>query len=333
MPIDLVQTTRTLVDIDSTTGQEAAVCEAMATLLESRGWSVARQEVADGRTNLLATVAEPELVFSTHLDCVPPFIPSRLDGDRLFGRGSCDAKGIAVSQLAAADALREAGERRVGLLFVVGEERGSDGAVASNVLSTGTCRFLVNGEPTQGKLALGHRGAYRVRLRASGRAAHSAFPELGESAIEKLLDALVTLRSVDWPHDEVLGATQYNIGLVEGGIAPNVIPPAAHADLLIRIVTPVDRVRELLRVVEPGVEVESLYHIDAIHMRALEGFEAEVMGYTTDAPMLTAWGERFMYGPGSIHVAHTDHEHLAVADLERAVEDYQRIARQLLERE
>jgi acetylornithine deacetylase len=131
----------------------------------------------------------------------------------------------------------------------------------------------------------------------------------------------------------VLGATQYNIGLVEGGIAPNVIPPAAHADLLIRIVTPVDRVRELLRVVEPGVEVESLYHIDAIHMRALEGFEAEVMGYTTDAPMLTAWGERFMYGPGSIHVAHTDHEHVAVADLERAVEDYQRIARQLLERE
>jgi acetylornithine deacetylase len=331
-PLNLIETTRHLVDIESTTGQEAAVCVAMADLLESRGYSVIRQPVTDGRMNLLASTGDesPELVFSTHLDCVPPFIPSRMEGDLLYGRGSCDAKGIAVTQLAAADALRAAGETRVGLLFVVGEERGSDGAVAANALSTGRCRFLVNGEPTEGKLALGHRGAYRVRLRATGRAAHSAYPELGESAIEKLLDALVRLRAIPWPADPVLGATQYNIGLIEGGVAPNVIPAAAGADLLIRLVTPVEDVRALLREVEPLVEVESVYHIDAIHMRSLQGFESEVVGYTTDAPMLTAWGERLMYGPGTIHVAHTDHEHVAVADLERAVEDYQRIARQLL---
>lgn len=331
-PLDLVGLTARLVDIESTTGLEAAVCTEMAAVLEARGYVVTRQTVSGARTNLLATLdgAEPELVFSTHLDCVPPFIPSRLEGDRLYGRGSCDAKGIAVSQLAAAEALRDAGETRVGLLFVVGEERGSDGAMAANTLPTGRCRFLVNGEPTEGKLALGHRGAYRVRLRATGRAAHSAYPELGESAIEKLLDALEQLRAMEFPSDPVLGHTQCNIGLIEGGVAPNVIAPAAMADLLIRLVTPVEEVRRRLEALAPGVAVEDVYHVDALLMQGLPGFETEVVGYTTDAPLLGNWGTRLMYGPGSIHVAHTDHEYVAVADLHRAVDDYQRIARQLL---
>jgi len=331
-PLDLVGLTARLVDIESTTGLEAAVCAEMASVLETRGYVVTRQTVSGARTNLLATLdgAEPALVFSTHLDCVPPFIPSRLDGDRLYGRGSCDAKGIAVSQLAAAEALRAAGETRVGLLFVVGEERGSDGAMAANTLPTGRCRFLVNGEPTEGKLALGHRGAYRVRLRAAGRAAHSAYPELGESAIEKLIDALQQLRAMEFPSDPVLGQTQCNIGLIEGGVAPNVIAPAAMADLLIRLVTPVEEVRRRLEALAPGVTVEDVYHVDALHMQGLPGFETDVVGYTTDAPLLGNWGTRLMYGPGSIHVAHTDHEYVAVADLHRAVDDYQRIARQLL---
>lgn len=330
--LDLVALTRRLVDIESTTGQEAAVCGEMASVLESRGYTVARQAVTGARVNLLASLggAEPELVFSTHLDCVPPFIPSRMEGTRIYGRGSCDAKGIAVSQFAAAEALRAAGETRVGLLFVVGEERGSDGAMAANGLATGRCRFLVNGEPTEGKLALGHRGAYRVRLRATGRAAHSAYPELGESAVEKLLDALQQLRAMEWPSDPVLGQTQCNIGLIEGGVAPNVIPPAAMADLLIRLVTPVDEIRAKLAALEPGVTVEDVYHVDALHMQGLPGFETDVVGYTTDAPLLGNWGTRLMYGPGSIHVAHTDHEFVEVGDLERAVEDYQRIARHLL---
>ena len=332
-PVDLVGLTRRLVDIESTTGLEAEVCAEMATVLETRGYTVHRQVVSGARTNLLASVdgQEPALVFSTHLDCVPPFIPSRLEGDRLFGRGACDAKGIAVSQLGAAEALRASGVAGVGLLFVVGEERGSDGALAANGLPTGRCRFLVNGEPTEGKLALGHRGAYRVRLRATGRAAHSAYPELGDSAIEKLLDALATLRAMEFPSDPVLGRTQCNIGLLEGGVAPNVVPPSAMADLLIRLVTPVDDVRARLAVLEPGVTVEDVYHVDALHMQGLPGFETEVVGYTTDAPLLGNWGTRLMYGPGSIHVAHTDHEYVEVADLHRAVDDYQRIARQLLE--
>ena len=329
-PVDLVGLTRRLVDVESTTGQEAVVCAMVGEELERRGYTVTRQVVTDRRVNLLATVGEPEVVFSTHMDCVPPFMPSRLDDDRIHGRGSCDAKGILVSQLAAVEALRAGGETRVGLLFLVGEERGSDGAMIADALSTGVTRFLVNGEPTEGRLALGHRGVVRVKLHATGRAAHSGYPHLGESAIEKLLDALQQVRTMALPVDAVLGPTQVNIGAIEGGIAPNVVAPSASADLLFRIVTPYEAVVEALAPVRDLVEVEYVYHVPALHMATLDGFEHEVVGYTTDAPLLNAWGTRLMYGPGSIHVAHTDQESVAIADLERAVEDYQRIARTLL---
>ncbi len=330
-PLDVVGLTRRLVDIESTTGQEAVVCALVGEVLEQRGYTVKRQVVSDRRVNLLATVGTPEVVFSTHMDCVPPFIPSRVEGERIHGRGSCDAKGILASQLAAAEALRAAGETRVGLLFVVGEERGSDGAMVADELSTGETRFLVNGEPTEGRLALGHRGALRVRLHASGRAAHSGYPQLGESAIEKLLDALQQVRALALPDDPVLGPTQVNIGAISGGVAPNVIAPSASADLLFRIVTPHETVLAALEVVRPLAAVEYVYHVPPLHMTGLDGFETEVVGYTTDAPLLEAWGTRLMYGPGSIHVAHTDHESVAIADLHRAVEDYQRIARTLLD--
>ncbi|HTU99839.1 MAG TPA: M20/M25/M40 family metallo-hydrolase [Luteitalea sp.] len=329
-PIDVVGLTRRLVDLDSTTGQEAVVCALVGEVLEQRGYQVRRQVVTDRRVNLLATAGTPEVVFSTHMDCVPPFSASRVDGDRIHGRGSCDAKGILVSQLAAAEALRAAGETRVGLLFVVGEERGSDGAMVADELSTGVTRFLVNGEPTEGKLAIGHRGACRVKLTARGRAAHSGYPHLGESAIEKLLDALQLVRRMDLPVDAVLGPTQVNIGSIAGGLAPNVVAPEATADLLFRIVTPHQDVLAALKAVEALVEVEYVYHVPSLHMATVEGFDTEVVGYTTDAPLLNAWGTRLMYGPGTIHVAHTDHESVAIADLHRAVEDYQRIARSLL---
>ncbi|MBA2354083.1 MAG: M20/M25/M40 family metallo-hydrolase [Acidobacteria bacterium] len=329
--LDVPALTRLLVDIDSTTGQEAAVCAVVADLLEARGYTVTRQPVTDRRFNILASLGVPEVVFSTHMDCVPPFMPARVEGGAIHGRGSCDAKGIIASQIGAAEALRAAGETRVGLLFVVGEERGSDGAMIADALSTGATRYLVNGEPTEGKLARGHRGVCRVKLHAHGRAAHSGYPQLGESAIEKLLDALAQLRAMPFVSDPVLGPMQVNIGGLSGGVAPNVIPPEASADLLFRIVTPVAEVIEGLVPLRPLVDVEYVYHVDAIHMNVLPGFDSEVVGYTTDAPLLTAWGTRLMYGPGSIHVAHTDHEHVAVADLHRAVDDYQRLACMLLE--
>ncbi len=329
--LDVPALTRLLVDIDSTTGQEAAVCAVVANLLEARGYTVTRQPVTDRRFNILASLGVPEVVFSTHMDCVPPFMPARVEGGVIHGRGSCDAKGIIASQIGAAEALRAAGETRVGLLFVVGEERGSDGAMIADALSTGATRYLVNGEPTEGKLARGHRGVCRVKLHAHGRAAHSGYPQLGESAFEKLLDALAQLRAMPFVSDPVLGPMQVNIGGLSGGVAPNVIPPEASADLLFRIVTPVAEVIEGLVPLRPLVDVEYVYHVDAIHMNVLPGFDSEVVGYTTDAPLLTAWGTRLMYGPGSIHVAHTDHEHVAVADLHRAVDDYQRLACMLLE--
>lgn len=330
--LDVVALTRRLVDVESTTGHEAVVCAMVGDELERRGYTVTRQTVTDGRLNLLATVGTPEVVFSTHMDCVPPFSPSRVDGDRIHGRGSCDAKGILVSQLAAVEALRASGESRVGLLFLVGEERGSDGAMIADRLSTGVTRFLVNGEPTEGRLALGHRGVVRVKLHASGRAAHSGYPHLGESAIDKLLDALQQVRAMALPVDEVLGKTQVNIGAIEGGVAPNVVAPSASADLLFRIVSSHEDVLAALEGLRPLVDVEYVYHVPPLHMSTIDGFETEVVGYTTDAPLLDAWGTRLMYGPGSIHVAHTDHESVAIADLHRAVDDYQRIARALLAR-
>src|SRR5213075_2987012 len=196
--------------------------------LRSLGYSVATQPVDLTRFNVLATTGAPEVVLSTHFDCVPPFFASRVEGDRLYGRGSCDAKGILAAQVAAADRLRAAGESRVGLVFVVGEERGSDGAVAANGAAPSGCRFLVNGEPTDNRLGIATRGILRVRLRASGRASHSSYPELGESAIEKLIDALVQLRAIELPVDPSLGRTHYSVGLISGGVAPNVIPAAAE---------------------------------------------------------------------------------------------------------
>ncbi len=230
---DVVAVTRGLVDIDSTTGREGDCILWMATLLSAAGYEVVEQVVEGSRRNIYAGFGKADVVLSTHLDCVPPFFPSHIDGDRLYGRGSCDAKGIAACQVAAAEALRREGITNVGLLFVVGEERGSDGAKTAQSLASGS-KFLINGEPTDNRLGIGTRGALRYRLRAKGRAAHSSFPELGESAIEKLIDALVRLRAMDMPEHPVLGRTHYTVGIISGGVAPNVIPFEAEAEVMFR---------------------------------------------------------------------------------------------------
>ena len=240
--MDPVELTRALVDIDSTTGKEPAVGRLLAGFLRDHGFDVAEQAVDGDRFNIFATVAPPAVVLSTHFDCVPPFFPSRIEGDRLYGRGSCDAKGILAAQVAAVEALRVKGEARVGLLFVVGEERGSDGARIANGHANGS-QFLVDGEPTDSRLGLATRGILRVRLRASGRASHSSYPELGDSAIEKLIDALIALRELDLPSDPMLGRTHYTVGLIEGGLAPNVVPPSAAAEVMFRTVGDIADVR------------------------------------------------------------------------------------------
>jgi acetylornithine deacetylase len=299
--------------------------------LHGLGYAVTEQPVSTGRFNVFARLdAPPHVVFSTHYDCVPPFFPSRQSDGWLFGRGSCDAKGILAAQVAAAERLRHQGERRIGLLFIVGEERGSDGARAANQQPASDARFLVNGEPTDNRLGFATRGILRLRLHARGRAAHSSFPELGESAIDKLIDALVAIRSVALPEDPLLGRTHYTIGRIEGGVAPNVVSPTASAELLFRTVGDAAAVRAGLHVIEERVSLEHVLDMPPIRLHTVPGFETAVFPYTTDVPFLARWGVPLLLGPGSIHDAHTADEHVAIDAVNAAVELYARLARQLL---
>jgi acetylornithine deacetylase len=320
---------RQLIDIDSTTGREQAAGVWLASALERLGYRVTRQPVADGRFNVFARLDDPLVVLSTHFDCVPPFFPSRLEDDRLFGRGSCDAKGILAAQVGAVEQLRAAGERRVGLLFVVGEERGSDGATAANASPCGS-RFLINGEPTDNTLAVATRGILRLTLTARGRAGHSSAPEHFESAIDKLIDALVRMRTLTWPSDAELGTTFYTIGLIEGGVAPNVISPSASAEVMFRIVGDAGEVLAAARRLEPAVTVEEVLRVPPVRMRVMDGIPSAVFPFTTDVPLLNRWGTPLLYGPGSFLLAHTDREHLKIDDLDLAIRRYQQLIRGLL---
>jgi acetylornithine deacetylase len=331
--VDPVAFARGLIDIDSTTGREADAGRWLATHLRELRFEVTEQPVDGERGNVIATTGpaadSPVVVLSTHFDCVPPFFPSRVDGDRLYGRGACDAKGILAAQVAAVDRLRREGETRVGLLLVVGEERGSDGAKLANGAAGGT-RFLINGEPTESRLGAATRGILRLKLHAAGRAAHSSFPELGVSAIDKLLDALVELRSIALPEDPVLGRTHYTIGLIDGGVAPNVVSPSADAEVMFRTVGEGADVRTAIAPIEARVSIEHILEVPPVKMRTVPGFETAVFPYTTDIPLLAAWGEPLLFGPGSIHVAHTAEEFVSIAELRAAVDHYVSIAKHLL---
>lgn len=328
--VTLLSFARKLIDIDSTTGQEGAVAQVLADELEALGYNVTLQALGNGRANVIATIDDPVVVFSTHFDCVPPFFPSRVEGGVLHGRGACDAKGILAAQVAAAERLRAEGESRIALVFVCGEERGSDGAKAANTIASQT-KYLINGEPTELKLGLATRGCFRVRLKAHGRAAHSGYPHLGESAIEKLMDVLRDLRTAPWPSDPQLGTTHYTVGLISGGVAPNVIPPNAEAEVFFRTVGEHDPVREVLTAAVAGrVEVQEILELPAVRLHTVPGFDTEVFAYFSDVPFLTNWGTPLLLGPGTIHVAHTDHEHVLIADLDRAVDMYADLARSLL---
>ncbi len=329
-PVDPVALARRLIDIDSTTGREGEVAAVLAGYLRERGYSVLEQPLDRNRCNVIAAVGEPRLVFSTHLDCVPPFFPSRREGDLLYGRGACDAKGILAAQVAAAERLRASGDSRVGLVFVAGEERGSDGAIAANRIGSRS-EFLINGEPTDNRLGAATRGVYRVRLVAAGRAAHSGYPELGESAVEKLLDAMIALRSAPWPENDELGRTHYTIGVIAGGVAHNVVPPTAEAEVTFRSVGDHDQIRRVLRdAVADRAAIEEIVEVPAVKLRTQPGFETGVFAYTTDIPFLDQWGTPLLLGPGSIQVAHTDREHVKIQELVEAVELYTRLASELL---
>jgi acetylornithine deacetylase len=327
---DVVSLAAELLQIQSTTGSEGPVVDFVSRWLIARGWNVTLQEVTRGRSNIWASRGGAGVAFSTHLDTVPPFVPPRLEGPRLFGRGSSDAKGLAAAMMVAADRLVTAGEKHIDLLFVVGEEKGSDGARAANNLRARS-RFLINGEPTESKLASGAKGSLRATLRTRGRAAHSAYPELGKSAIEPLLELLPTLRSLSLPTDPVLGETTVNIGTIRGGTEANIIPANAEAELMFRLVSDVDPIRKLLLEWAKGrADVEFGSYIPAQKFTTVPGFETGPVAYTSDIPLLSNWGTPLLFGPGSIHVAHTADEYIDVEELRASVDTYERLARTLL---
>ncbi len=331
--MNLFELTRTLMDIPSLSGEEEEIGRFLASHLTGLGYQVELQEVEPGRANVLArTFARPRVVLSTHMDTVPPHIPSREDATHIYGRGACDAKGIIAAQLTAAGRLRAEGVEELGLLFTVDEEMGSLGARAAASHAWGReCEYLINGEPTENRLAVGSKGSLRLRLITEGRAAHSAYPERGESAIEKLLDVLADVRACEWPREEFFGETTCNIGTLRGGTRPNVIPAEAAAELQIRLVTPSATIKKILEETVAGrARVEYMSAAEPVRMLSVEGFEREVVRFTTDIPYLSSWGRPLLLGPGSILDAHTDGERVSKRELEESVELYTRLVRILL---
>ena len=344
MPVDPIQLTRQLVDIESTTYHEGRAGAFLYEYLQSQRYNVERMDVPQPersmtpgagngeRFNVFATMpgTTPDVVLSTHFDTVPPYFGCTEDDEFLYGRGTCDAKGILAAQIAAADRLREAGVR-IGLLFVVGEERDSAGAIVANRNPRGS-KFLINGEPTDNRLALASKGALRVELRAKGKMAHSAYPELGESAIDKLVEALHDVLAMPLPVEPEIGPSTLNIGLLEGGRAPNVIADKAEAHLLIRLVGPSEVIREsILKAVGDRADVSFSLDLPFVRMRKVGNLPTMVAKFTTDIPSLTEWGEPFLLGPGSIHVAHTPNEKIAKKELLEAVDLYYNLATSLVQ--
>jgi acetylornithine deacetylase len=330
--------TRALIDIESITENEKQVGEYLlryiSALAARSGGKAEAMPVTPERFNVYAEWGKPIVMLSTHMDTVPPFIESREDSETIYGRGACDAKGIIAAMIAAGENLIESGTRNFGLLFVVGEERNSAGAEAASRSPRGS-RYLINGEPTESKVALGSKGILRYEILTKGKMAHSAYPELGDSAIEKLLDALECIRRIPLPEDPIFGKTTLNIGTISGGRAPNIIPDAAKAEIAVRLVGDAKLVDQSLRAAIGGrAEVKEILTLPAMHFGALEGFPTSVVAFTTDIPALVpAWGEPFLFGPGSIHVAHTLEEKISKRELLDAVETYTQMTRMLLGRE
>jgi acetylornithine deacetylase len=333
--MNIFELTSALVDIESTTNHEKNVGDYLfahlSALTARYDGHIERIPAEPDRDNIFACWGEPVVTLSTHMDTVPPFFGSREDGDFIWGRGSCDAKGIIAAMIAATEKLLAAGARKFGLLFVVGEERNSAGAIAAAATPRGS-RFLINGEPTENRLALGSKGALRYEIIAHGKLAHSAYPELGHSAIHTLLDVLHDIRQIPLPQDALLGPSTLNIGTIEGGRAPNVVADLAKAEIMFRTVGEPVKTREAVLAMAAGrAEALEVFYTPALQLAKLDGLPTTVVAFTTDIPSFEgAWGQPFLIGPGSIHVAHTAEERIPKKELSEAVEIYARMAVQLL---
>lgn len=331
--MDVFELTRRLIEIDSVTGNEESIGVFLAGILEECGFRVSTGVVSGKRMNVFASVDRPAVVFSTHMDTVSPYIPFSEDDDAIYGRGACDAKGILAAMIEAGRSLVEKGVRNIGLLFVVGEEKGSDGARAANRLEPHS-DFFVMGEPTENRLALGSKGALRFEIRTSGKSAHSAYPEMGENAIDRLLDILQDLRNASFPADDVLGESTLNIGILSGGGLANVVPDRASAEAIIRLATGKEGIKNSLAgLVRNRGELIFHFECEPVFMETLAGFETTVVSFTTDIPLLSHWGKPYLIGPGCILDAHSPGERISKKQILDSVGIYRRMALQLLRKD
>jgi acetylornithine deacetylase len=333
--MNLFKLTTSLMNIPSVSGDEEAVGFYLRDYLQSLGWTVELQAVSENQNNVIATLNDtPRVWLSTHIDTVPPFIPPTENDEKIYGRGACDAKGIIAAQITAAEQLRKEGIEDIGLLYTVEEERSSTGAkVVNNHPIAAKCEYMINGEPTDNDLAIGSKGTFRLNIKTTGKAAHSAYPEEGDSAIEKLLDILEVIRHTKFPNDDFFGETTVNIGTIDGGLALNIIPPKAEAGLAIRLTTKRAPIEEAVRsLVRDRAEIEILSCSEPVRMLQVDGFKQKVVRFTTDIPHMPNWGKPLLLGPGSILVAHTKDEFVLKKDLETAVTLYVNLVRKLLAR-
>jgi acetylornithine deacetylase len=334
--MELFALTRALVDLDSTTGNERPVVDFLfshlSAIADRHNGRLERQTAAPGRDNLFLSFGDPIATLSTHMDTVPPYFSSTEDSTHIHGRGSCDAKGIIASMISSAESLLASGTRNFALLFVVGEERDSAGAAAAASTPRGS-RFLINGEPTENRLALGSKGVLRYEITAHGKLAHSAYPELGHSAIHSLLDTLAEIRAIPLPSDSILGQSTLNVGTIRGGRAPNVVADEARAEIMFRLVADPAALR--LAVAQAAeshkLEAREVLFNPAVHLNTLADLSTTVVAFATDIPTFNgAWGRPYLIGPGSIHVAHTAEERIPKRELTDAVAIYSKMVRQLL---
>ena len=334
--MELFELTKALMAVPSVSGDEEAVGFLLRDHLQSLGWHVELQPVSENQNNVIAWLNDtPRVWLSTHMDTVPPFLAPSEDDAKIYGRGSCDAKGIIAAQITAAERLRAEGVEDIGLLYTVEEERSSTGAKTANLHPLAAkCEYMINGEPTDNDLAIGSKGTFRLKIRTNGKAAHSAYPEEGDSAIERLLDILEDVRHTRFPNDDFFGETTVNIGTIEGGMALNVIPPSAEAGLAIRLTTPRAPIEDALRsIVRDRADIEILSCSEPVRMVEVDGFDKKVVRFTTDIPYLSNWGKPLLIGPGSILVAHTKDEFISKRDLQKAVELYVALVRRLLKQD
>lgn len=328
--MELFKLTKQLIQIESLSGNEHQIADFLFDYLKNIGFKVDYQKVCKNRKNIYARLEEPKVILSTHMDTVAPYLEFGEDKDFIYGRGSCDAKGIMAAQIKAAEQLINSGYKNFGLLFVVDEEEISMGAVEANKIPN-TCKFLINGEPTGNKMAVGSKGSLRFKIITKGKAAHSAYPDMGESAIEKLMDILNDIRNLSLPQHKILDKTLLNIGTIEGGIQANVIPPAAEALIMMRIVTSIKEIKSIIeKTVNRRGKIEYLSENEPVFTETLDGYETMAAAFTTDIPKLTNWGKPILFGPGNILDAHTDHEKISKKQLTEAVVMYEKMVTKLL---